>query len=108
MNAAEKNEKKRIASYSRANVTSVESMDTECQTVGETTTIITTEGTIRPQEIPTSTGNATTAEKEVTRLLIVGRRKEKRKTMTLKISLWDPHSVEKFKKITMKKTPKNG
>ena len=53
-------------------------------------------------------GNETTVEKDVTRLLIVGQRKEKRNTITLKTSLWDPHSVENFKKIKTKKITNNG
>ena len=62
-----------IASSPRANKTSVLSTDTEHQTVGETRTKIKT--SIRLQEIPASTGNATTVERDTTGLLIVGRRK---------------------------------
>ena len=83
MNARENKCKTRIENYSRANVTSVASMATELQTVGEIATKMTIEKTIRIQESPASTGNAKTAEKESTRLLIVGQRKKNRKTMTL-------------------------
>ena len=62
-------------------------MATNSQTIGETVTKMATETTARLQEIPASTGNATTVVKKDTRLLIVGRRKEKRKTMTLTTSL---------------------
>ena len=64
--------------------------------------------TIRLQEVPVSTGNATTVEKDVTRMLIVGRSKEKRKKMTSKAYFWEAHSVEKYKEKTTKKIPKNG
>ena len=83
LNARENKCKTRIENSSRANVTSVASMATELQTVGEIATKMTIEKTIRLQESPASTGNATTAEKESTRLLIVGQRKKNRKTMTL-------------------------
>ena len=62
----------------------------------------------RLQEIPTSTGNAATVEKEVTGLMIFGLRNKKRKTMTLTTYSWDPNSVKNSKKITMKKILKNG
>ena len=79
-----------------SNATSMARMATECQTVGETKT------TIRLQEIPASTGNATSVEKQTTGMLIDGRRKEKRKTMTSKTYSWDQHYVEKSNKITTK------
>ena len=60
------------------------------------------ETTIRLQEIPDSMGNAITVKKEAIGMLIVGQRKENRKTMTSTASSWEPHYVEKFKKITMK------
>ena len=68
----------------------------------------TTEMIIRLQEIPNLTRNATTVEREATRLLIFWRIKEKRKTMMLKTSLWDPNYVEKYNKITTKEILKNG
>ena len=83
-------------------------MSTERQNVGETEIKMTIKMKIILQEIPTSMGNETTVEKDVTRLLIVGQRKEKRNTITLKTSLWDPHSVENFKKIKTKKITNNG
>ena len=57
---------------------------------------------------PRFTGNAKTVEKEATRLLIFGRRKERRKTMASTTSLWEAHSMDNFKKKTMKKTSENG
>ena len=83
-------------------------MSIEQQTVGETEIKVTRETTIRLQEILASTGKATTLEKEATRLLIFGRRKGNRKRMNLTTSLWEPFSVENFKKRTMKKISKNG
>ena len=80
-----------IASSSGYNETSVGSTATERQTVGETKT--TTETIIGLQEIPASTGNATTVEKEVTGLFIVGRIKEKRKTMTSTNDSQEPNSM---------------
>ena len=64
--------------------------------------------TIRLQEIPVSTGNATTVEKEVTRLLVVGKRKENRNNMTSTTYLWEQHYAERYKKRKMKKIPNNG
>ena len=72
-----------MESYSRMNVTI---MDTERDTVGEKVIKMTTEMTIKLQEMPTSTVNAITVEKEATRLLVVGRGKKKRKTMTSETS----------------------
>ena len=46
--------------------------------------------------------------KEVIRLLIIGRRKEKRMMMTSKTSLWDPYSMDKSKKRRTNKITKNG
>ena len=97
-----------MVSSSRENITSVASMAIENQTVGETEIKTTTETSIRLQESPASTGNATPVEKEATGLLIVGRRKEKRKTMILTTSSWEPHFVEKYKNITMNKISNNG
>ena len=59
-------------------------MSTERHNVGETEIKMTIEMTIILQEIPASTGNETTVEKEVTWLLIVGQIKENRKTITFK------------------------
>ena len=84
------------------------SMATERQTFGETATKITTETTIRLKETPASTSNAKTVEKEATRLLIVGRRKEKIKTTTSTTYLWEPQSLEKFRKRKMNMIPNNG
>ena len=64
-----------MESSSRENATSVASMATDCQTVGETEIKTTTETIIRLEENPAPTGNATTVEKEATVPLIVGRRK---------------------------------
>ena len=41
--------------------------------------------------------------KEATWLLIIGKIKGKRYTMTFTTSLWDPYYVEKLNNITMKK-----
>ena len=49
-----------MANYSRNNETSVVSIATERQIVGETAIRITTEITLRLQEIPASKGNAKT------------------------------------------------
>ena len=57
---------------------------------------------------PRFNGNATTEVKEDTGLLIVGRRREKIKIMTSTTSSREPHSMYKFKKITLKKISKNG
>ena len=59
---------------STENVTSVASMATEVQTVGEISIKMTTETTIRLQETPTSKGNATITENKATGLLIVGQK----------------------------------
>ena len=69
---------------------------------------MTIEMTIILQEIPASTVNATTAEKEATRLLVFGRIKEKRNIMTSTTYSWDIYYVYNFKKKTMKKISKNG
>ena len=61
-----------MANYSRNNETSVVSIATERQVVGETAIRITTEITLRLQEIPASKGNAKTVEKDATGMLIVG------------------------------------
>ena len=70
LNSGENKQIKIIVISSRANVTSVSSKAIERQDLGETKT--TTETTIRVQEIPVSTRNATTVVKEVTGQLIVG------------------------------------
>ena len=95
-----------IASSSRMNATSVASTATERHTAGETKTK--TETTIRLKEITSSTGNAKTVIKEVTGLLIVGRRQENRNMMTSTTYLWEQHYVEKSKKRTIKKILNNG
>ena len=82
-------------------------MATERHTVGETASKPTTETTMRLQEIPTPTGNSRTVEKEDTRMLIFGQRKENIKTMGSKTYLWDPRYVEKFRKRKMKKILNN-
>ena len=74
----------------------------------ETAIKMTTETTIRPQESPVSMSNSITVEKYATGLLVVGHRKENIKTMTSTTSSWDPHSVDIFKKITMKNILNNG
>ena len=76
-----------MESYSRANVTSMEIIATECQTVGESAIKMTTEKKIRLQEIPASTGNTTLVEKEATGLFIVWKIKENIKTMPSTTSL---------------------
>ena len=88
------------------NTKSVKSKATERQTVGETKMKI--EMTIRLKESPASTGIETTVVKEVTGLLIVGRIKENRKTMTLTTYSWEQNYVEKSKNRTIKKILKNG
>ena len=50
-------------------------MAIERRTFGKTAPKMTTETTIKLQEIPASMGNSTTVEKEATMLLIDGRRK---------------------------------
>ena len=89
-----------------ADETSVVRTATDRQTFGETNTTMETK--IRLQESLTSKGNAATAEKEVTRLLVVGQKKENINMITSTTSLWDPHYVDNYKKITMKKILKNG
>ena len=86
------------------NATSVVSTATERQTVRKKRK---TETTIRLKESPASTGNATTVVKEFTGLLIVGLRKEKRKTMTSITYSWEQHYVDKSKERMRKKTLKN-
>ena len=88
------------------NATSVAITSTERQNVGETKTK--TEITIRLQESPTSTGNATTVEKEVTGLMVVGQRKEKINTITSTTYFWEPHSMENSKNRKTKKILNNG
>ena len=63
--------------------------------------------TTKITENPASTENSTTVEKEDTGKLIVGRIKGKIKTMTSTTSLWEPHSVEKSKKMTRKNITNN-
>ena len=53
-------------------------------------------------------GNAIPAEEESTGLIIVGQRKENRKTMTSTTYSWEKNYVENFKKGTIKKILKNG
>ena len=52
-------------------------------------------------------GNAIPAEEESTGLIIVGQRKENRKTMTSAIYSWEKKSVENSKKRTTKNILKN-
>ena len=66
-------------------------MATYCQNVGETLIKMTTETKIILKESPASTRNVTPVEKDSTWLLIHGKRKEKRKTMTWITSLWETH-----------------
>ena len=80
---------------------------TERQTVCEIATKMITETTIILQAIPATLGNATTVGKGATRLLVVGRRKERINMMMSTTSSWGPHNVEKSKKITMKNISKN-
>ena len=108
MNDGEKKWKTIVVSYSKKNVISVKIMATERQTVGETSIKITTETTIRLQEIPASMGNAKTSEREATRLLNVWKRNVKRKNISSTTSLWDTHYVEKCKKRTTKNISNNG
>ena len=56
-------------------------MATNSHTIGETVTKMATETTARLQEIPASTGNATTVVKGFTGLMVLGQIKENRKTM---------------------------
>ena len=58
-------------------------------------------------ENPVSTEHLTTVEKRATGRLIVGRIIN-RKKITLKTYLWEPNYVEKYWKMKMNKTSKNG
>ena len=69
---------------------------------------MTRETAIILQAIFDSKGNVTTVGKYATGLLIVGRRKENRKTIMPKTSFVGAHYVEKFKKIITKNISKNG
>ena len=97
-----------MASSSTENVTSVAILATERHNFAKTEIKMIIEMTIGLKEGSASIGNTSTVGKKATGLLIVRQIKKKRKTMNSTTFLWEPHSVDKFKKITTKKISKNG
>ena len=85
---------------------SMANMATERHIYGETAIKETTTETTTITEESDSAEDAKTVGKQDTGLLIVGWRKVKIKTMMSKTFLWEPHSVENFKKMTTKKITK--